>query len=82
VARHARLGLTVSSGLGQVRLWRLRPATARLAFHCGHHPALPRTAAVGQERTQSGQNVFPVPPKALLPQLLAQVKLFEAGNSQ
>jgi hypothetical protein len=28
----------------------------------------------------SGEDVFPVPPEALLPQLLVQVKLFEADN--
>jgi hypothetical protein len=40
-----------------VRLCRLGPATVRLAFHCGHHPALPRTAAVGQNRSSAGYSV-------------------------
>jgi hypothetical protein len=33
---------------GQVRLCQLRPATVRLASHCGHHPALQRTAVTGR----------------------------------
>jgi hypothetical protein len=42
------------SGPGQARRYRPRLPTARFYFNCRHHPALPRTAAVGQEETLGG----------------------------
>jgi hypothetical protein len=40
---------------GPVRRCRPRLPTVRFSFHCGHHPALPQTAAAGQDETPAPQ---------------------------